>query len=587
MKSRNRRTGFRPQLGPRRASALSPLVPYHFERIGIGATLVDARGWHAVYSSRQRGHFEREHGVEDQRFRYNTSCLNRVADSKRPFIGEHHGLMDLFVPVVHLGEVREVLATGSFLRAPPTSTEIQERWREMTGRQGHLGDPEFFAYVSMWLGVRVLDAGGFDTYQRLVVVLSKLIAAEGDLEAVGAEYDALLPRITEIQSVDQMWEAAREMTDAQTELIWASGYSLAQRKEMLLSAVPEHALVGLVAGGADESDPVDEMIRRRQFQVACARMARKQTNTASGRVGDHGVVFLVPSERSDARSEARLRDLGERALTLARRTYGLRLHLGFGPVREKAPLSMRYQLALAAAERALVQGLRTAPATSSSARPEHTLRNARAELGRHLSPLGELAPRFDRYLDLVAIHAGYRIESVAVHLEAGFERLAESLVVSGALSRTVYDALWVDLARSAKEANNLRELFLSYRRAVADLEQAVREPTEAQRERNLRRAVAYIRDHVAEPLTLEHMAKLAGFAPAYFSRLFKQRERVTFARYVSDLRVERAKQLLTRTNLSTLRVAQLCGFSSSQYFHQVFRRSTKLSPLDYRRATAV
>ena len=192
----------------------------------------------------------------------------------------------------------------------------------------------------------------------------------------------------------------------------------------------------------------------------------------------------------------------------------------------------------------------------------------------------------NRYLDLVAIHAGYRIEAVTVHLESGLERLAESLVVSGALSRTVYDALWVDLARSAKKANNLRELFSVYRRAVADLEQAVREPTEAQRERNLRRAVAYIRDHVTEPLTLEHMAKLAGFAPAYFSRLFKQRERVTFARYVSDLRVERAKQLLTRTNLSTLRVAQLCGFSSSQYFHHVFRRGTNLSPLAYRRATA-
>ena len=52
------------------------------------------------------------------------AASNRAADSERPFIGRHHGLMDLFVPVVHLGEVREILADWIFLRAPPTSTEI-------------------------------------------------------------------------------------------------------------------------------------------------------------------------------------------------------------------------------------------------------------------------------------------------------------------------------------------------------------------------------------------------------------------------------------------------------------------------------
>src|SRR5262249_42317617 len=68
-------------------------------------------------------------------------------------------------------------------------------------------------------------------------------------------------------------------------------------------------------------------------------------------------------------------------------------------------------------------------------------------------------------------------------------------------------------------------------------------------------------------------ARLAGFAPNYFSALFRQRQGVTFERYVSDLRVERAKQLLASSTLSVARVGELSGFSSAQYFSKVFRRS--------------
>jgi YesN/AraC family two-component response regulator len=116
---------------------------------------------------------------------------------------------------------------------------------------------------------------------------------------------------------------------------------------------------------------------------------------------------------------------------------------------------------------------------------------------------------------------------------------------------------------------------------VSELELELRAPTEARRDGNLRRSLSYIREHLGEPLRLTDVARVGGFAPAYYSQLFKQRERVPFEKYVERLRVERAKQLLLRTEVSVASVARLCGFASASYFHRVFKRRAGVTPAAY------
>ena len=75
---------------------------------------------------------------------------------------------------------------------------------------------------------------------------------------------------------------------------------------------------------------------------------------------------------------------------------------------------------------------------------------------------------------------------------------------------------------------------------------------------------------------------MAGFAPGYFSKLFKRDEGVTFERYLRALRVERARQMLYATRLSVERVRQLAGFRTRSYFNRVFRQSFGTTPIAYR-----
>jgi two-component system response regulator YesN len=100
----------------------------------------------------------------------------------------------------------------------------------------------------------------------------------------------------------------------------------------------------------------------------------------------------------------------------------------------------------------------------------------------------------------------------------------------------------------------------------------------------LRDALDFIGKHYVEPLRVEQVAAVVGLTQNEFSRLFRKQQRTTFEQYVVDLRLERAKQLLSSTELNATRVAELCGFHSSQYFSRVFRNKLGVTPLDYRRA---
>jgi AraC-like DNA-binding protein len=242
-----------------------------------------------------------------------------------------------------------------------------------------------------------------------------------------------------------------------------------------------------------------------------------------------------------------------------------------------------YRSALAAAETALVKGERSVMAGVEPTAPAYSLRHLRSELGKAVEERPELLPaRFDRFIEAVGAHSGFRIESARVHLEVGFDQVAETLVKSGALDPRSFKTMCARLDRAATTSRTAQELFATYREAVLDLCEALKKPARARNDRNLKSAVEFVHQHYAERLSRAKVAKVAGFAPRYFSRLFKRRERVTFEHYLRSLRLERAAQLLLATELDAARVAELSGFTSAQYFSRAFRTATGFTPVAYR-----
>ncbi|GIG56766.1 AraC family transcriptional regulator [Longispora fulva] len=103
-------------------------------------------------------------------------------------------------------------------------------------------------------------------------------------------------------------------------------------------------------------------------------------------------------------------------------------------------------------------------------------------------------------------------------------------------------------------------------------------------ERAVERVVTTMRDKLGEELTIDDMARVAMFSKFHFSRIFQRITGVSPGRFLSALRLQEAKQLLTSTSFNVTEVSLRVGYSSVGTFSSRFTRSVGLSPTTYRRA---
>lgn len=99
---------------------------------------------------------------------------------------------------------------------------------------------------------------------------------------------------------------------------------------------------------------------------------------------------------------------------------------------------------------------------------------------------------------------------------------------------------------------------------------------------NIQRAVVFISEHFAEPITLADVAREAGLSRFHFCRLFHQEIGVPFHEHVNELRVRRAKALLVHRQLRVSDVAYAVGFNDLSHFDRTFRKRVGRSPSEYR-----
>lgn len=92
----------------------------------------------------------------------------------------------------------------------------------------------------------------------------------------------------------------------------------------------------------------------------------------------------------------------------------------------------------------------------------------------------------------------------------------------------------------------------------------------------------WIRNHLAEDLSLPTLAGQAGMSERSFSRHYAESTGLTPARSIERLRVEGARHLLTDTRLPMKRISQRCGFGSEETMRRSFLRLLSVTPQDYR-----
>ena len=99
-------------------------------------------------------------------------------------------------------------------------------------------------------------------------------------------------------------------------------------------------------------------------------------------------------------------------------------------------------------------------------------------------------------------------------------------------------------------------------------------------------AIEYIHDHfTGEKLSVEMLSSLCGISSVYFRRLFTVKFGVSPVRYINDLRLSRAKELILSEQYTVEEAARLSGFEDESYFCRFFKKETGMTPSEYRMQT--
>ncbi|MDR7068698.1 AraC family transcriptional regulator [Pseudoxanthomonas japonensis] len=99
-----------------------------------------------------------------------------------------------------------------------------------------------------------------------------------------------------------------------------------------------------------------------------------------------------------------------------------------------------------------------------------------------------------------------------------------------------------------------------------------------------RRCLELMHARLSEDISLDELAAEAQLSPFHFARMFKQSLGVPPRVYLTQLRMEKACELLELTELSVTAIAHEVGYSSNQVLARIFFKHRRVSPSDYRRS---
>lgn len=98
----------------------------------------------------------------------------------------------------------------------------------------------------------------------------------------------------------------------------------------------------------------------------------------------------------------------------------------------------------------------------------------------------------------------------------------------------------------------------------------------------IHRITEFVQAHLTDDLSLEELARQVGFSPYHFARLFREATGKSPHQFVLQQRLERAEQLLKKTEMSLTQIALDSGFANQSHLTQAFKRRLGVTPGAYR-----
>jgi AraC family transcriptional regulator len=102
----------------------------------------------------------------------------------------------------------------------------------------------------------------------------------------------------------------------------------------------------------------------------------------------------------------------------------------------------------------------------------------------------------------------------------------------------------------------------------------------------LAHTIQYIREHLADPLSIHQLSQKACMSQTNFFRSFKNELGISPVDFINNERITAAKNLLKQAHVGIYDIAASCGFNNVSYFNKMFKRHTGITPTEFRKKHA-
>lgn len=550
----------------------------------------DWKTWHTVVPLRPKNtpiDYENPRQWEG-RIRYNERLLNRALRTGRPVSEAHHGLQGLFVPVLRKGRALGVLMAGPYLDRVPGEAELLAHWRGLSGRAPKPQEEAFLGYTRAMASTPVLDTPVVEALGQMLELFGAVLSlslepAEAAARMGRLQAGVFARRLSHRQWVD--WQVIqpkffRFSGDPKTLMPW-------EVEELGITRFPQVVMAAKREGtGRDWADTLGAMAFQQQARVVAAGLGE----TLAYPLSHYGVLLLSSASPGQGRARA-AEELRAKAAEFSRRISAVldgKIWVGLGrPSVDGYGLQASYHEALAALQLAVVQDrpVLEYPGEAAQDHGETELRRRIMALARSLAEEGPSVAARQRSLFVQAVLLGTRGRPEATRrafIET-LHRLTDLLEARRSLDEAELMKLESEAGNRLENAINLDEMVGRFETGLGQLVELLERPVSGAKGLRLRRAQEAVAADLDKPWTLPLAARQFGFSTTVFSREFAAQAGEPFSAFLLGRRLDKARRLLAEGDLPLAAVAEACGFSSLNYFLQVFKRKVGHSPGRYRR----
>jgi AraC-like DNA-binding protein len=197
--------------------------------------------------------------------------------------------------------------------------------------------------------------------------------------------------------------------------------------------------------------------------------------------------------------------------------------------------------------------------------------------------VSEAAAMAHAFIQTVSCFSGGRLDIVRLEFVLAVTQIAKAIQKRHCLAADMPERWGDEAALKLDACTSFEELTDELKRTLNRLAMLAT-TSDGPSYLRIEELLEYLRQNLAEPIKLPHLARRAGFSVPSFCRVFKRATGHSLLTYVRGLRIDRAKHLLATTELPNTSVAELSGFHSQHHFIRSFKKVMRSTPGEYRRA---